>query len=353
MFRKTYLLLLFGIFLLTWACTDDKVKNIPDVSHIIPELNIIRFDQELFAVDTNHIQADAEKLHRKYPAFFELYFRNIIPIVKQGGLFDEAFYNELGKFIKNKSIRQLQDTIQIVMKDFAPIEKEFASAAQFSKYYFPDKHFPTIYTLLSEYAYQSFIFEDKPEQDGIGVSLDFFLGADYPYQDLNPRNPQFSAYLTRSFNKDHLVKKALDAYIDDLVGMAHGNTMLDIMIHNGKKLYLLDHLMPYAPDTVKLEYTQAQVDWCKNNEFNMWTHFIDEELLYSTNMREIQKLVSPSPHSKGMPIESPGRTANWVGWQIIKTYMNRYPATSMQALIALNDAQKILQLSKYKPPRPK
>ena len=353
MFRKINLLFLFGIFLLIWACNEDKVKNIPDVSHIKTELNIVRFDQELFAVDTNNVQVGLEKLQAKYPDFFELYFSYIVPIKNKNETFDEDFYKEVGNFIKNKSIRKLQDTIQIVMKDFSSIEKEFASAAQYLKYYFPNRNFPTIYTLFSEYSFQTFIFEDKPGHDAIGVSLDFFLGADYPYQDMNPRNPNFSAYLTRSFNKKHLVKKALDAYIDDILGKGEGNTMLDIMIHNGTKLYLLDQLMPYTPDSVKLEYTQAQVEWCDKNEFNIWNHFIDEELLYSTNMREIQKLVSPSPNSKGMPPESPGRTANWIGWQIVKAYMHRYPKTTMEELIALRDAQKILQESKYKPPRPK
>jgi len=123
------------------------------------------------------------------------------------------------------------------------------------------------------------------------------------------------------------------------------------MIHNGKQLYILDQLLPYAPDSIKLEYTPTQIKWIKENEYNIWAYLIEKELLYSTNMREIQKLVNPSPHSPGMPPEAPGRTANWVGWQIVKNYMKRNPTTTLSDLLALEDSQKLLDKAKYKPRR--
>jgi len=53
-----------------------------------------------------------------------------------------------------------------------------------------------------------------------------------------------------------------------------------------------------------------------------------------------------------MPPEAPGRIANYMGWQIVKTYMNRYPDKGLEMLIMENDAQKILDLSKFKPRKP-
>ena len=63
--------------------------------------------------------------------------------------------------------------------------------------------------------------------------------------------------------------------------------------------------------------------WCESNELQLWTHFLEEDLLYATNLRDIRKLVDYSPNSPGMPAEAPGRTANWTGWQIVKAYMKR------------------------------
>jgi len=49
--------------------------------------------------------------------------------------------------------------------------------------------------------------------------------------------------------------------------------------------------------------------------------------------------------------ESPGEVGNWMGWQIVKSYMNRHPETTLQELVALDDMQEILSKSRYKPRR--
>ncbi|MFQ5447121.1 MAG: hypothetical protein ACE5FF_09305 [Saprospiraceae bacterium] len=100
-----------------------------------------------------------------------------------------------------------------------------------------------------------------------------------------------------------------------------------------------------------MEYSQPQVDWCNQNEENIWAYLISEDLLYSTAWNDFRKLVEYSPNSPGMPKEAPGRTANWLGWQIVKAYMKRHPGTSLEDLIALKDAQAIMDGSKYKPRR--
>ena len=152
-------------------------------------------------------------------------------------------------------------------------------------------------------------------------------------------------------DKEHLVAKSMEAVATDLVGEANGNRMLDIMIHNGKMLYLLDLLLPHKPDHIKLGYTPEQTAWCEANEFNIWSHFLREDLLYSTERKDIRKLVDHSPSSPGMPEQAPGRTANWLGWQIVKSYMKRHPDTSVATLLALKDAQQLMDQARYKPRR--
>jgi uncharacterized protein YjaZ len=64
------------------------------------------------------------------------------------------------------------------------------------------------------------------------------------------------------------------------------------------------------------------------------------------------KLVNPSPTgTTKMPTNSPGRAGNWMGYRIIRAYMKKHPNTSLEQLMALKDAQKILDESKYKPKR--
>ncbi|MDV7392581.1 hypothetical protein RZS08_14540, partial [Arthrospira platensis SPKY1] len=134
-----------------------------------------------------------------------------------------------------------------------------------------------------------------------------------------------------------------------LAGQPEGNRLLDHMIHKGKTLYLFDHLLPFASDTVIMEFSPAQLSWCEDNELDMWAHFLREDLLYSSNWQDIRKLVEYSPDSPGMPPEAPGRTGAWLGWQIVKSFMKRNPEVSMQDLLNMKDAQEFLDRSRYRP----
>ena len=47
--------------------------------------------------------------------------------------------------------------------------------------------------------------------------------------------------------------------------------------------------------------------------------------------------------------ESPPRLGEWIGWQIVKSYMNNHPEITLQQLLHKNDSQEILIQSGYKP----
>ena len=344
-FSSLFILLLLNV-LFFWSCDDDKGKYIPDVSNISSDVTIKRFEQDLFTMDTLNFDASLSQLREKYPEFSAIFFNQLLGandprIAPQG---EQAY---IKGFINFPPIRHLYDTTQVVFGDMQDIKEEFDQAFQFFQYYFPNRKVPDVTTFISEYGLATFIYGDN----SLAVGLDFFLGSDYPYAYHNPANPNFSAYLTRSFNKDHLVLKTLMPMIEDrdYLGNPTGDRLLDLMVHNGKKLHILSQLLPYAPDSVIMEYTQKQIDWVEKNEFEMWNHLLTENLLYSNSMKDTRKLVEYSPHSSGMPPEAPGRTANWLGWQIVKAYMKRHPDTSLDELINLKDAQVILDQSKYKP----
>ena len=59
--------------------------------------------------------------------------------------------------------------------------------------------------------------------------------------------------------------------------------------------------------------------------------------------------MNPAPYSKGMPHESPGQVAVWVGWNIVNEFMQNNTDVSISELFKIKDAQYILNQSKYKP----
>jgi hypothetical protein len=61
------------------------------------------------------------------------------------------------------------------------------------------------------------------------------------------------------------------------------------------------------------------------------------------------KIVTLSPSSDNVFQEAPGQIGNFIGWQIVKAYMKKYPKTSLQELLQQSDAQQFLEKAKYKP----
>jgi hypothetical protein len=321
-------------------------EHIPDVSDIEVEVTIRRFEQDFFALDTNQLEAELPVLESTYGAFSDIYFGQILGS-KDPRIAPEGHIDYVRGFLTYPFVQKLYDTTQVVYPDLDFFQEELTQAFRFLKYYYPEIPTPDVTTFISEFSIANFIYD----QQSLATGLDFFLGSDYPYARYNAGNPNFSDYLIRSYNRDHLTSKTIRPLVEDLTGEPGGNRMIDYMVNNGKKLYLLDHLLPYKPDTVIIEYTADQLAWCEENELEIWAHFLREELLYSTDWQNFRKLVEYSPNSPGMPPEAPGRTANWVGWQIVKAYMKRFPDTSMEQLMQLSDSQAILEGSRYRPRR--
>ncbi|WP_235298165.1 gliding motility lipoprotein GldB [Portibacter marinus] len=323
--------------LLLYSCVRDEVSA-PDVSGIDGNFDLIRVEQVMMNADTNNV---LEELNQ-YPAFTQIYLNNIM------GFTDDENENLKG-FVTDENINLIYQATQIQYGNFESLEADFEKAFQYYKYYFPNRDIPKIYTFISEYGIQRFVFSDENGKDALGIGLDLFLGADYPYAQFIPNNPAFSSYLIRRFNKDHLIKRSMGALVEDLLGPNKGSTLLEKMIHNGKKLYILDQLLPSTPDSIIMEYTEEQMEWVQDNEVEMWAYLLKEDLFFDSDINKINKLVNPSPNSPGMPKEAPGRTANYLGWRIVDAFMKRQQNYSIDDLINEGDAQKILNLSKFKP----
>ena len=122
------------------------------------------------------------------------------------------------------------------------------------------------------------------------------------------------------------------------------------MIYHGKELYLKDKLIPNFTDAAKIAYTEEQMAWCKENEEQMWRYFIENNLLYEANVKNEHRFVNDAPFSKfylEIDNESPGRVGQWLGWQIVRSYMENNDVTLDQLL--KTEPTVIFNKSKYKP----
>ena len=145
------------------------------------------------------------------------------------------------------------------------------------------------------------------------------------------------AYMGPDFSTDFLHYRAL--YLYD---------------YYGKELYLKDALLADSyTDAEKIGYTPEQIQWSQENEGFIWEYFVSKEMLYSTNPKLPNQFINLAPFSKfylEIDNESPGRIGRWVGWQMVRSFMENNEKVSLQDMLKM-DAKQIFEQSKYKPKR--
>ncbi|MCK9413496.1 MAG: hypothetical protein M0Q53_14445 [Prolixibacteraceae bacterium] len=332
---NNFIYLLITLITLT-ACQRNPLKI--DVSNIHLKVEIGRLDQDLFKVTPENANRIIPALQEKYGSFFNLYNKEILAI---GESRDSLFSGYLLTFITDSSITAARSKSDSVFKDFHPYARQIELAFRHFAYYYPTIQLPRVYTYLSGFNQSIVTFPNV-----LGISLDNYLGY----------KCRFYTRLGIPAYKRHNMEPGKLAY-DALYGLVSqqfeykGNTenLISGMIHQGKLLYFLDALFPDGPDSLKIGYSNEQLDWCKNHETEMWGYLVERKMLFSGDRMESVRFINPAPFTTPFGQKSPGRTGIWLGWQVVKSYMKNNPKITLQGLMNENDYHKILNESGYSP----
>ncbi len=340
--RKKPFYLFFLLAVVITACTNHKKI---DVSNIPVDVKIERFDKEFDAMRTKPMAAQSAYLQRKYGVFYHD-FMGLILQDRNVNIQDTNYFRLLRQVFANQSYNDLKHDVDSVYKNGLDKEdEELTDAFRRIKYYFPQQRLPKVYAYYSGFEAQTIIGTGY-----FGIGLDLFLGSNSRfYPALTVAYPH---YLSRFFNKENITPRVVEAITreDMFPEVDSSKTLLSKMIYNGKIMYFMDQVLPDFADSTKIGYTSAQVKWCEDFKPKIWAYFLDENLLYESDYPKIQKYFNEAPFTPGLgeKNESAPKLAIWTGWQIVRLYMEKHPEVTLPALMANQDAQKILNDSKYR-----
>ena len=321
-------------------------EKIPDVSNIQVEIQSRRLDRDLAALDTNKLVEGLRTLKGKYPDFLDFYLDTLMGFGVKGNYADTSQAIQLGLrgFLTQKDYKGVFDTVAKHFPDTKKEEAALVKGFQFMKYYYPDYRVPKVVYLVTGLAnWGAFTFGSGT----VGIGLDMFLGANYPFY----KSVDLPDYMGRHFSPAYMPVAVFSAiYQDRYPFVMESRNLLDMIIQKGKEQYFVSKMLPYAPDSVRLAYTQKQIDWCKHNEAEVYNFFIRENLFYSKDWQRILRYVNEGPNSTGMPPQSPGNIGSWLGLQIVRSYMQKHPEMTLPQLLSQHEEPQVfLEESKYKP----
>ncbi len=319
------------LFLLITFITTGCDNNDPDISKInTPDVCINRYDKDLFSINPDNIGHGLGKLAEKYYIFIGDNYRDTLNII------------QIGQYITDPLLNELNTKTQDVYPKLDFLGIELTRAFKYYKFYFPDKIVPDVYSYISgvDAEYPVAILDTS-----MIIGIDCYLGKDY----LIYKQMRIPAYRAKRMQAEYIKTSAMEALgRNEFTARRTGDQLIDKIIEEGKILYYLDKVFPEVNDTLKIGYTAKQLDWCDDNEAHIWAFLMENELLFSSDLQKISKLIQDGPFTSYFSNESPGRIGHWIGWQIVRSYMDNNN-TSIEELMNLRDNQYILNNSRYKP----
>lgn len=308
----------------------------------LSDVQIIRFEQELFAIAPTDMEKGLPKLGDRYPDFYSIYIERVLGATANYKEYS-SYANLMSDFVTNPYVRGLYDTVQTHFPDLKPIEKELKVAFKRYKTFFPDSTLPQVYSFISEFSNGAFTFENN-----IGIGLDMYLGEDYPYY--KSEELGFPAFMIQRFKPENISINVMNVMSTSIIPELPQNAnLLDHMLYYGKSLYFIKQMLPAKKEYELIHYTKENWAWCTENEVNIWQYFIERNLLFDSGMLDFLKYVQDAPSTYGMPSGAPGKVGAWIGWQIVDHYMEKNPDVTLGQLLTNTNSREILEKSSYKP----
>ena len=315
-----YYFLFFVLLLFLNSCQKEVKKNV-DTSNIDVEFMINRFEQDFY----DHGGENLEELKNKYPLLFPDNTPDSIWMAK----------------INDRDEQELYSETQKLYSSFSDIESELRSLFQHVTYYNPLFNTPDIITGLSNIDYDYRVIYN---QELVFISLDVYLGSTHPFYG------DFPSYIKQNNIRERIIVDVASAIVDSQIKPLTNRSFLAKMIHEGKKLYLLELYLPLKSEAVRIGYNKIKYDWALTNEEQVWKYFIENNLLYSTDTKLNKRFLEDAPFSKFYISEdknSPGRIGQWIGMQIVRSFMANNDVSLSDLL--LKNEEEIFKKSKYKP----
>ena len=326
------------ILLLTLAsCGSDSLDvNTSDSS--IQDITVLRLEQDIFKMDTNNIELASNQLRAKYGNF---YITFISMILNNGGLRDSSYSFRMKSFIRDYYMHKAYEESQKKYPNTDAIKEKLLKGYQRFNYHFPNRAIPQAITMISGFNY-SVVMADSTLAIGIetylGSKSEFYTGLGIP------------KYKSMFMNEENIVPDAIRQWmLTEFPNNMNKQDFLSEIVYMGKIMYLTDALLPETPDSLKIQYSTTQLEYCHQNEFNIWSYFAAQKTLYTTDQAEIIKFTADGPFTSAISKEAPARIGHWIGWQLVRQYMKNNPELSLKDLMNEEDAQLLLAKSKYKP----
>ena len=327
--KKNLLFILVVVLLVSCNSADNKNTSTLTESN----LKIHRFENLIFNTPLSDLQQTLLENQYNYRFLFNT------------NVEDPEYFEEIKYYASDTIMQQVYNVVATTYPDLSWLEQDLAVAMERAGKLLPKSQPNNFYTLMTG----TFAYYDRV------MCTDSFMAINidqYAVKNMKYFNGYFGMpiYIVNLLDSIYMPIDCMASYAISKIPQTYAEqSMLDLMVLNGKILYFLDEVFPDVADSIKIRYTSEQMEWAEKNENNVWGYFIQKNLLYEKDYTKIRPFVNEAPNTTVFENSAP-RMTDFIGWKIVRRYMKN-KNVSMAELFKNNNSQQILTDSGYKPKR--
>lgn len=318
--KLTILSTIFIILSLFLACSNDPFKI--SIANVKIKLDFLNLDSALRNSTEKELLTLKSKFKRNNSSLLDYTFGYCIGGNMQT---DSSYINGIRRFYSNNYIQRLGVTIKKTHGDFSSEKKELLIAFRRLKAFFPREKTPkTIYFINSSFS--ASVFSSEKE---IAIGVERYLGSNVKVIKELPTN-QFYTWIKNGMKKEYLSRDVMAGWLMTHYCTETSENYASEMMRWGKILYITQGTLPNVKTNTILRYTNKQFNWAIKNEGVFWKYLVENELLFKTDEKTRLNLLNEGPFTGGLPEESPDRLGQFLGWRIVKQYMENHSISLSQ-----------------------
>ena len=333
-------ILLFAFAMGFWSCQSNPLDI--DISNSDVTIEYLSFEKEL-QKSTIGSPLILEELSKTYGTFPQDFVESILQI---GPVDNPQSWQVVSEFATDsQTVTSLNAIAEVHHPNRNTYHKTLTEALQRYHYHFPEENLPRVITMHSGFNFSVFPYN----KDHIAIGLDYFLGTEHPVT-LQLDANLFPQYMKDKMKPEYVPYSAIRGWLL-IKNQEHydNKNLLSTLIYWGKIMYIMDACFPNKEDAMKMDYTAQDIAWCEANERSIWIELSQSETIYQNKRFEIEKWTAEGPFTAAadVPQDSPARLGIWMGWQIVRDYMEKNREITLEQL--LEDRDYLKMLNTYKP----
>ena len=309
--------LVFLMFLVITGCKRDPLAV--DISNTEVSIGYTHLDSLLYHVPAGELPGLRQELSATISEIFDYQIGYCLRI---GRVHDTAFVNSILQYRSDSTIQQLEAEIAKEFRHLSPTKHKLTDAFRHLKAHLPNVHLP------EQIVFQNSLFNSSAfcTEKEIGIGLEQYLGINSPTVKSLPSEP-FYDWMKKGFDRTYLERDAVLSWVLTHVVPETDGNLAEQLIYYGKAIYITEATMPKVAKNIIIRYSEEDYKWAKDNEYSFWKYLVDENLLFKTDERIAKNMLSEGPFTAGLPEKGPDRLGQYLGWRIVKNYMENSETT--------------------------